>query len=80
MERLFYALPETEVAVLDGGGMPTGQTEMVAMTESNYRRLSEATRRWRDPVIGARAKVAYTLHFRGNYRKVVEMFEGRGGR
>ncbi len=75
MEALFYALPETEVEVLDQSGKPTGQTERLAMTEANYKRLSDATGRWRDPVKGARAKVAYTLAFREHYRRVVKLRE-----
>lgn len=68
MERLFYALPEHPV--LDDAGRVT---RTLAFTPENYKAIAADVNRWRDPVRGTRAKIAYTRFFRENYAKIVEL-------
>jgi hypothetical protein len=63
MERLFYGFP-THI-------LPDG-TE-VPFTAETYTRISEDTRRWRDPVRGMRAKVRAVEQFRTMFRRVVDL-------
>jgi iron(III) transport system substrate-binding protein len=67
MESLFYSFPPTVVTGKEG------ETETIEMTEANYRRLSEATGRWRDPRGGARAKADYTRYYQGVYAQIMEL-------
>ncbi len=69
MERLFYALPEHEMVGEDG------VVKKLPLTPENYAAISQDTSRWRDPVKGTRARIAYAKFFVGNYRRVVELAE-----
>lgn len=66
MERLFYAMPMH--TLMDGREVEFGP--------ATYRQISDDVNRWRDPVRGTRAKIAYTRFFKENWRKVADM----GGR
>jgi len=69
MEALFYAMPTQTITNKDG------TTETLTLSEQTYKRISEATGRWRDPEAGAAAKIAYTRFFQNNYRQVVRLYE-----
>jgi len=60
MERLFYAFPPCRDA--------EGRT--LEFTEQNYRAIRGA---WRDPDLKERAAIQYSIFFRANYRRVVEL-------
>lgn len=68
MERLFLAWPEHELA--DG--------TRLEFSEANYRAIAADTKNWRDPVRGARARLAYTAFFRECYAEIVRL--GRSAR
>ena len=68
MEAAFYAMPTQTVADKDG------KAADLPLNEANYKAVSTFTGRWRDPEKGARAKIAYTLYFKDQYRKVVELY------
>ncbi|MFN0010581.1 MAG: ABC transporter substrate-binding protein [Phycisphaerales bacterium] len=67
MTRLFYSFPEHEMVAKDG------TTTRVPFTAETYKAISDDTNRWRDPVKGTRARIAYTEYFRSTFRKVREL-------
>lgn len=67
MERLFYAMPTHTLTPKDG------PPRTVPLGPDTFAEVSKDTARWRDPVKGARARVAYTAFFTANYRKVIEL-------
>ncbi len=69
MERLFYAMPEHTLVDKDG------KATTLTLSEAAYKAISDDTNRWRDPVKGPRARIAYTRFFIENYRRVVELGE-----
>lgn len=68
MERLFVAMPMHEVVDKNGKVV-----ERLEFNEANYKAISDDTRRWRDPIKGVRARIAYTEFFRKNLRRVAEL-------
>jgi iron(III) transport system substrate-binding protein len=68
MEELFARMPEHEVVDRSGNVV-----QRLTFSDANYRAISEDTRRWRDPVKGVRARIAYTEFFRRNFLEVVEL-------
>lgn len=72
MEELFYAMPKHTLTKPDGS---SGET--VILNETTYKQVADDTGKWRDPVKGSRAKIAYAAFFKGNYRKIVELGETR---
>ncbi|MBL8758244.1 MAG: extracellular solute-binding protein [Phycisphaerae bacterium] len=67
MERLFYAMPPHTLTPKDGA------PRTVTLGPETFAEVSKDTARWRDPVKGARARVAYAGFFTANYRRVVEL-------
>lgn len=63
MERLFYAFPDHTLS--DGKTLSLGVTTLKA--------ISDDTKRWRDPIRGPLARIAYTEFFKANFRKVVAL-------
>ncbi|HYD00259.1 MAG TPA: extracellular solute-binding protein, partial [Phycisphaerales bacterium] len=62
MEEAFYSMPPLEI-----DGQP------VVLNEQTFKRLSDATGRWRGPETGVRAKIEYTRFFKRQYRRVAEI-------
>jgi ABC-type Fe3+ transport system substrate-binding protein len=74
MEAMFYAMPDHP---MPAGAPAAGGAASLPFTEANYRAIADATDRWRDPVRGAEARIAYTRFFREQYRRVVEAWRNR---
>ncbi len=75
MERLFYSFPDHVIE----GKAATTLARSVPFTAENYKAISDDTNRWRDPVKGTRARIAYTEYFRRTFKQVVAM-EREGSR
>ncbi len=67
MESLFYSFPEHEIVNADG------TRRSLPFTEANYKAIADDTNRWRDPVKGVRARIAYTEHFRAALARVADL-------
>lgn len=67
MERLFYSFPEHQVVEKDSS------ITRLPFSAENYKRISDDTNRWRDPVKGTRARIAATQFFRDTFQRVVDL-------
>lgn len=70
MEAMFYAMPTHRVTNKDGS------TSDLVFSAANYKRISDDTSRWRDPIKAPEARIAYTAFFQNQYREIVRLARG----